>query len=170
MTLPASGVITFSNFNTEAGRAATTAIDMAWIKANTKSGQESNSLSGYYSKAWYTYNVGACNNGNCTSNCNCGGNCTNCNPTGGSQCGGNCNCNCTANRNCSAVNCYNCLACNVINCANCDARSWFQSNCNCYAQCYNCNITAGTTANCTANVQCNCNCSVINCACDCACY
>lgn len=112
MTLPASGAITLANFNTERGVAAATNTDLAWVYSNTKSGQQSYSMSGYYSKAWYQRNAdGNCNNGNCTVS---GSNCA----TGEFQC----------------VNCY---ISGTVNCANCDSRSWFQNNCNC-ACTYNC--------------------------------
>lgn len=109
MTLPASGTITYNNFNTEAGIASGTSISMSWIYDNTKVGQRSYAINNYYSKAWYQRNMdGNCNNGNCaTGNCNCG------------------NINCT--------NCYN----TAINCTNCDTRAWFQNNCNCNPT-YNC--------------------------------
>lgn len=158
MTTPASGALSLSHIAVEVGWSATASVSMAWVFDNTKSGQQSRSLSGYYSKAWYQRNVdGNCNNGNCPNcNCNCGGNCTNCDPSPGF------NCNCSA-RNCSAINCTNCSACAAVNCANCDARAWIQSNCNC-ACTYNCRITVQYTTNCSA-VNCNCNCTPINCAC-----
>lgn len=110
MTLPTSGTITYNNFNTEAGRASGTNIDMGWIYSNTKTGQQSYAINNYYSKAWYQRNMdGNCNNGNCVvTDCNCG-----------------------------TLNCLNCLNCNNINCTNCDTRSWFQNNCNCNPT-YNC--------------------------------
>lgn len=131
MTFPSSGQLTYNDFNTKAGRASGTAIDMAWIYNNTKSGQQSYSINNYYGKNWYQRNVdGNCNNGNCQcSNCNCGN--INCIPYPG----------------------------NCVNCPNCDARAWFQNNCNCYGQCYNC-----VQYNCFTT---NCDCA---CACDCACY
>lgn len=85
MTLPASGTITYNDFNIEAGRASQTNIDMAWIYNNTKSGQQSYSINNYYSKAWYLKNnttPGNCdtrawfqNNCNCDCVCDCGGDC-----------------------------------------------------------------------------------------------
>jgi hypothetical protein len=119
MTLPASGAISFSNFNTEVGWASNANQSLDWIRTNTKSGQQSNSLNGYYSKAWYQRNVdGNCNNGNCAT--------------------ANGNCNCSGN---VSYNCYNCTA---VNCANCDSRAWLQNNCNC-ACTYNCNSVAWVT-------------------------
>lgn len=113
MTLPSSGTLSYSQFNTEAGRASDTNIDMGWIYNNTKTGQQSYAISNYYGKAWYQRNVdGNCNNGNC----NCG----------------NCNCACD-------FNCNNCFGFQCVNCTNCDTRSWFQNNCNC-ACTYNCNL------------------------------
>lgn len=108
--LPSSGPLAYSNFNTAAGRASTTNIDMAWIFNNTKSGQQSYSLQAYYGRAWYQRNVdGNCNNGNCpTGNCNCGN-----------------------------INCVNCYITGGVNCLNCDTRAWFQNNCNCLGG-YNC--------------------------------
>lgn len=107
MTLQASGAISFANIQAKTGDGGD--ISMSWITANTKSGQASNSLSGYYSKNWYQKNNdGNCNNGNCTSNCNCGN-----------------------------IQCTNCYIAGAVNCANCDARAWLQNNCNC-ACTYNC--------------------------------
>lgn len=122
MTLPASGTITFNNFNTEAGRGSGAAIDMAFIYNNTKSGQQSYTISNYYSKAWYQKtNAGNCSNGNCNCNCDCGN-----------------------------INCINCQVCNTVNCVNCDNRSWFQNNCNC-ACTYNCSTTGSWTTNCNCD-------------------
>lgn len=128
MTLPTSGAISYNNFNTEAGRASGTNIDMGWIYSNTKTGQQSYAISNYYSKAWYQRNQdGNCNNGNCgTANCNCGD-----------------------------INCMNCYNCNNVNCANCDTRSWFQNNCNC-ACTYNCTVNQWSI-NCSA-CACDCAC------------
>lgn len=126
MTLPASGTITFNNFNTEAGRASGTNIDMGWIYSNTKSGQQSYTISNYYSKAWYQRNQdGNCNNGNCTNNCNCGN-----------------------------TNCANCLINGTVNCSNCDTRSWFQNNCNCFSQCFNCTVCTAVSVNCLCDCVC----------------
>ena len=119
--LPSSGPITYNNFNTAAGRASGTNIDMAWIFDNTKVGQRSYSIQAYYSRAWYQRNNdGNCNNGNCaTGNCNCGD-----------------------------INCVNCFIAGGVNCVNCDTRSWFQNNCNC-ACTYNCTQGVWST-NCSA--------------------
>lgn len=117
MTFPSSGTLTYNDFNTKAGRASGTAIDMAWIYNNTKSGQRSYAINNYYNKNWYQRNVdGNCNNGNC-----------------------NCACDCVSNCNCGSINCLNCFSSQCINCANCDTRAWFQNNCNC-ACTYNCNL------------------------------
>lgn len=122
MTLPSSGQISFSQFNTEAGLSATAQITLDWIRTNTKSGQQSYSLNDYYSKAWYQRNQdGNCNNGNCTNNCNCGN-----------------------------LQCINCFITSTVNCANCDTRSWFQNNCNC-ACTYNCNFSTTVTYNCACD-------------------
>ncbi len=129
MTLPSSGPLSLDRIGQEAGIASGTNISMSWIYSNTKSGQQSYAVSNYYSKAWYQRNVdGNCNNGNC----NCG----------------NCNCN-VCDLNCNSQ-CYAGTQC--VNCANCDTRAWFQNNCNCFSQCYNCSSVA-----------------VQNCNCDCAC-
>jgi len=118
MTLPASGTISLSNFSTEIGNPSNAAMDMNWIYANTKSGQQAYNLANYYSKAWYQRNAdGNCNNGNCACNCNCGD-----------------------------LNCNNCGQA-PINCANCDTRAWFQNNCNC-ACTYNCTPVNCISFNC----------------------
>lgn len=128
MTLPASGTITYNDFNNEAGRGSGVSIDMAFIYNNTKTGQQSYAINNYYSKAWYQRNNdGNCNNGNCTNNCNCGN-----------------------------INCANCLINGTVNCSNCDTRSWFQNNCNCFSQCFNCSVCTAVSINC-------------DCACDCVC-
>lgn len=119
MVLPSSGTISYSNFNTELGRASTTNIDMAFIYNNTKAGQQSYAINAYYGRAWYQRNVdGNCNNGNCACNCNCGN-----------------------------INCVNCINCSAVNCVNCDGRAWFQNNCNC-ACTYNCSFSQCWSVNC----------------------
>lgn len=128
MTLPASGQISMSTFNTEMGQAASYSSSLNWINDNTKVGQRpaTPNMGGYYNKAWYQRNQdGNCNNGNCTSNCNCGN-----------------------------IQCTNCYISGAINCANCDTRSWLQNNCNC-ACTYNCN-TGSVSYNC--HCDCNCAC------------
>lgn len=130
MPLPASGTISYNDVNVEMGRGSGAAIDMAFIYNNTKSGQQSYTLSNYYSKVWYQRNVdGNCNNGNCACNCNCYD---------------------------FPQNCANCFNCANINCANCDTRSWLQNNCNC-ACTYNCAITGNCwQSNCNCNCACDC--------------
>ena len=72
MTLPASGAIAMSNFNTELGVASTTNRSMSSIYSLTKTGQQSYAFNAYYSKAYYQSTTGGnCNNGNCNVNCNC---------------------------------------------------------------------------------------------------
>lgn len=157
-----------ADFNAEVGNAAGHAMDLGWIKSQTKSSWVSNSVSGYYNLRYYQRVIdGNCNNGNCPTNCNCGGACDNCGPTNtGAPIGSNCNCNCTA-RNCSGV-ATNCTACTAVNCWNCDGQKYFQGNCqgSDTPPSYNCNITGGTTGNCNT-VNCNCDCTVINCNCNC---
>ena len=129
MTLPTSGTIAISNFNTEAGLTSTASITLDWIRTNTKTGQQSNSFNGYYSKAWYQRNQdGNCNNANCSSAANCVGD----------------------------LQCVNCTLA-TINCSNCDARSWFQNNCNC-ACTYNCSQTTNVKYNCNCDCACDCAC------------
>jgi hypothetical protein len=131
MTLPASGAISMSNFNVEAGLASNNPNSMSWVYANTKAGQQSYSFSNYYSKAWYQRNVDNCNNGNC----NCG------------------NCNCYD----FPQNCVNCFQTQCI-AGNCDARAWFQNNCNCdNGAIFNCNYNVWQS-NCNCNCACNCAC------------
>lgn len=118
MTLPASGTIAMSNFNTELGVASTTNRSMSSIYSLTKTGQQSYAMNAYYSKAYYKKtNAGNCNNGNCNVPGNCTYQCTNC-TTGG-----------------------------AINCANCDAQSYIQTNCNC-ACTYNCTAVANVLYDC----------------------
>lgn len=127
MTLPASGTISMSQFNTEMEKASNYSASLQWVSDNTKSTQRPspNSMAGYYNKAWYQRNMdGNCSNGNCTSNCNCGN-----------------------------IQCNNCLITGQTNCANCDTRKWLQNNCNC-ACTYNCN-TQSTTYNCNCNCDCS---------------
>lgn len=129
MTLPASGTISMSNFNTELGQASNYAGTLSWINGLSKSGQVYNDFASYYSHAYYTRNMdGNCSNGNCTSNCNCGDH-----------------------------NCSNCIITGTVNCANCDAQSWLQTNCNCNCT-YNC-TTGTTSINCNCNCACDCNCT-----------
>ena len=130
MTLPASGTIWVSQVNTETGGAANRSIGLAWIRDNTKPGQQTNNLGSVRGKAWYQRNVdGNCNNGNCA---NCRG-------------------------NCGDTQCMNCFPSQCVNCANCDARAWLQTNCNC-ACTYNCNHNS-VTYNCNCDCYCACDCS-----------
>lgn len=145
MTLPASGTLGLSTVNTEIGAASTASISLSWIKTNTK--DNVGSISNLYSRAWYQKNnAGNCSNGNCPTNCNCGG---------GIRSSG------IFTRYWTPIQCNNCLACTGVNCVNCDAKAWLQANCNC-ACTYNCNITASTTYNCNCDCDCACDC---NCAC-----
>lgn len=124
MTLQASGAISMNDIHVEinGGGASGTSIDMAYIYNNTRPGQQSYSLSNYYSKAFYTSNMSSnCNNGNCNCACNCypyPTDCNNCTITGGVNCvtydasaylQNNCNCNCS-------FNCSNCLTNINYNC------------------------------------------------------
>lgn len=125
MTLPASGAISFSQFNTEMGQASTYSSSMSWIYSNTKTGQQSYAVNNYYSKAWYQRNMdGNCNNGNCPYYANCPG-------------------------NCGTIQCIDCYPSQCVNCANCDTRAWLQNNCNC-ACTYNC-IKNSPPYNCNCN-------------------
>jgi len=47
MTLPASGSLSMSQFNTEMGQGSTYSSSLSWIYSNTKSGQQSYSISNY---------------------------------------------------------------------------------------------------------------------------
>lgn len=125
MTLPASGALATSNVNDETGRGTTTQTGIDWITGNTKGNPtDYNSLHGL---KYFQRNIdGACNNGNCPTDCNCGN-------IGGT----------------------NCLACTNINCTNCDGKAYLQGDCNC-ACTYNCDITAGTSYNCNCACNCNC--------------
>ena len=105
MTLPASGAIAISDFNTLLGNASGTALAISTIQSLGKSG--SYSLNAYYGMNYFQSNaLGNCNNGNCaTATSNCYQNCTNCSP----------------------------LA--TVNCANCDTKAYIQANCNCACTC-----------------------------------
>lgn len=129
MPTPASGTIGLLNVNQEIGN-GTNAISLDWVRNNTK--DSASALASIYNRAWYQRNVdGNCNNGNCTTNCDCVARCV------------------------IVQNCYNCSACTAVNCANCDARAWLQTNCNC-ACTYNCNITGSFNTNCNCNCNCDC--------------
>lgn len=133
MTLPASGTIAMSNFNTELGVASTTNRAMSSIYSLTKTGQQSYAFNAYYSKAYYQKNnAGNCNNGNCNVPGNCYYQCTNC-TTGA-----------------------------AINCTNCDATSYIQTNCNC-ACTYNCTAVANVKYNCACDCLCSTDSSVTCC-------
>jgi len=107
MTLPSSGPLTINDVNIETGRGSGTATGIDWIRDNTK--DNATNLNQLYSRAYYQRNVdGNCDNGNCTSNCNCGN-----------------------------IPGSNCLISGTVNCTNCDTQSWLQSDCNC-ACTYNC--------------------------------
>jgi hypothetical protein len=126
MTLPASGQISMSTFNTEMGQASTYSSSLNWIYTNTKTAQRpaTYNMGGFYSKAWYRRNNdGNCANGNCTSNCNCGN-----------------------------IQCTNCVITGQVNCTNCDPTNYLQNNCNC-ACTYNCTF-GNTTYNCDCNCAC----------------
>lgn len=126
MTLPASGAISLSQFSVEAGQASTYSASLSWVYSNTKTGQQSYAMNAYYSKAYYLKtNAGNCNNANCTA------------------IPGNCTFQCT---NCTKV---------TVNCVNCDARSWFQTNCNC-ACTYNCTLVTNVLYDCNCDCDCQC--------------
>lgn len=128
MTLPASGLISIANINTEIGRPSTQLLDLNYANSLIKAAQRpaTPNLNSFHNKAWYRKtNAGNCNNGNCNCNCNCGD-------------GGNC------------VNCQNC---NAVNCVNCDSQNWLQTNCNC-ACTYNCSSYQCWTINCLCDCDC----------------
>jgi len=101
MTLPASGTIAISDFNTLLGNVAGTTLAISTIQSLGKSG--SYSLSSYYGQNYFqSNNLGNCNNGNCA----------------------------TATSNCY-TNCQNCYPLATVNCANCDTKAYIQANCNC---------------------------------------
>ena len=166
MATPATGAISMNDLNTAIGAASGTSRDLNWLKTNTKDAIAD--LNSAHARSWYKKtNSGNCNNGNCTTNCNCGfGQCicfipasqnpppwSNCN---GGNCHGNCTCTCGGDRQCLNCNCNNCLACNTVNCVNCDATTYLQADCNC-ACTYNCTTTGTVSYNCG------------NCACLCVC-
>lgn len=128
----------FSAVDSEIGWAANSAIDMNWVKGNSKDALAN--LGGVLNRAWYQNNTaGNCNNGNC--------NCTTHNFVYTTY-------NYTTVCNCATVgNCVNCANCSAVNCANCDSRAWLQGNCNC-ACTYNCNPTGTYTNNCNCDCAC----------------
>jgi hypothetical protein len=90
---------------------------MSWVKDNSKTSVGGSTgvvkdMGSLYNKAYYQNNMGgACNNGNCTNQCNCGN-----------------------------INCNNCVISGTVNCANCDTQKYLQPNCNCNCT-YNCTTT-----------------------------
>ena len=122
MTLPASGTIAISNFSVELGLASNANNSMSFIQSKTKTGQTSNSFSGYYGYAYYKKtNAGNCNNANCTTSTSSGSLCQ--------------------------TNCYPLAA---VNCVNCDTISYLQTNCNC-ACTYNCTQVANQYYDCNCD-------------------
>ena len=136
MTLQASGQIAVSDISVEIGQAATYSTDLNFLNNLITAGQAagagtggtgvsvssqrpgSPNLNSFYGLSYFQASIyGNCNNGNCTSNCNCGN-----------------------------IQCNNCTT-STINCSNCDSQSWLQTgtNCACTYNCstnltsYNCN-------------------------------
>jgi len=120
MTLPSSGQIAVSQISTEIGQASTYSTSLNFLNNLITPGQSAGvgtggtgvsvasqrpgtpNMAGFYGLTYYTATqYGNCNNGNCTSNCNCGN-----------------------------IQCNNCTI-SAINCQNCDSQSWLQNNCNC---------------------------------------
>lgn len=129
MTLPSSGQIAISDINQEIGQAPTYSTNLNFLNGLLRSDQRPSSpnLAAFYSKAYFqNNNEGNCNNGNCSSNCNCGN-----------------------------IGESNCIINGGVNCVNCDGQSWLQSNCNC-ACTYNCTICTGGSRNCNCQCACDC--------------
>lgn len=149
MTLPLSGnTITFQDVSLEANLAPDYSMAMSWMSENSKAYPvqlQNIDMGSLYGLTYYQKNnAGACNNGNCTTNCNCGN-----------------------------IQCNNCVITGPVNCVNCDAQPYIQTNCNCESvTTYNC-AQGATTYNCNCACDCACACDCpppdCACACDCAC-
>ena len=123
MTTPYWGnTISIQDVNNEIGNGSNQ-LGMDWVRDNTKDGVTD--LNSIHDRAWYQRNVdGNCDNGNCTSNCNCGNIC-----------------------------CTDCYIAGPVDCANCDGRAWLQGNCNCACtyNCYTGNVSYNCNCNCRCN-------------------
>ena len=126
MTLPASGPISIGDVSVEIGQAATFTDDLSFLNGLLLTPASPANMGAFYSKAYFQNNTqGACDNGNCTNNCNCGN-----------------------------IQCTNCFISGYTNCVNCDTQAWLQTNCNC-ACTYNCVTSATALYNCNCACNCS---------------
>ena len=159
--LPATGSISLSQVNTEAGAAAATQRALSWVQTNSALGyKDLGSIRGLYffaavsSKNSITRTAGA-TTPNCAQNC-----ASQTNPSGfppsyssmaQTNCGGD---NCGYGQCQTTNNCNNCNQSANVNCNQCGyahGGGLLQANCNC-----NCNCNC---YNCNCNCDCNCNCA-----------
>jgi hypothetical protein len=126
MTLPASGTISISNVSVEIGQSATFTDDLGFLNGLLLSPANPANLAAFYSMQYLQRtDQGACDNGNCTNNCNCGN-----------------------------IQCTNCYINGPTNCANCQTQKYLQLNCNC-ACTYNCSVCNGASYNCNCACNCS---------------
>lgn len=129
MTLPptpSSGPIGISDINLSIGQSATFTDDLSFLNGLLLTPASSPNMGAFYGLQYLQRtDQGACNNGNCTNNCNCGN-----------------------------IQCTNCFITSTTNCANCQPQAYLQTNCNC-ACTYNCNYSATATYNCNCACNCS---------------
>jgi hypothetical protein len=127
MTTP-SGQIAVSNVNTEIGLSASYSSDLNFLNGKIKPSLRPSSpnMAAFQSKNYFQNTTeGACNNGNCQNNCNCG------------NIGGD-----------------NCFINGTVNCVNCDAQAYLQPGINC-ACTYNCTYTNSASHACNCTCACS---------------
>jgi hypothetical protein len=123
---PSSGPIGISDINLAIGQTATFTEELSFLNSLLLAPASSPNMGVFYSKAYFqANNQGACDNGNCTNNCNCGN-----------------------------IQCTNCFISGTTNCLNCQPQAYLQTNCNC-ACTYNCVTSATALYNCNCACNCS---------------